>query len=226
MNKKAPLLRLFSYKMTHDTGFAPNPFHGVLTLATCKPGIRRTKKKDDWVAGFSSKALSNHANRLKVDISPDALIYLGKIKDVMPIADYYRDELYQCKIPSDEKLGSQISCMGDNIYEPSPSEPDVYKQVSNPNHKRDDDKRHDVSGKNVLIFSEFYYLGQKGKPIPDDIKISRPEGPTGYGYKTDDKNREVTKLIEWVQNNFKAERNGYPCLWEGSQDDKKCGGCG
>nr|WP_269667332.1 hypothetical protein [Polaromonas naphthalenivorans] len=28
--------------MTHDSGFAPNPFHGTLTLATCKPGIRRT----------------------------------------------------------------------------------------------------------------------------------------------------------------------------------------
>ncbi|WP_198140678.1 Nmad2 family putative nucleotide modification protein [Polaromonas naphthalenivorans] len=30
------------YLMTHDSGFAPNPFHGTLTLATCKPGIRRT----------------------------------------------------------------------------------------------------------------------------------------------------------------------------------------
>ena len=29
-------MRLFAYKMTHDTGFAPNPFWGYLTLATCK----------------------------------------------------------------------------------------------------------------------------------------------------------------------------------------------
>ena len=42
------------YKMTHDTGFAPNPFHGVLTLATCKPKIRACRKADDWVAGFAT----------------------------------------------------------------------------------------------------------------------------------------------------------------------------
>ena len=30
--------------MTHDTGFAPNPFFDVLTLATCKPGIRRVSR--------------------------------------------------------------------------------------------------------------------------------------------------------------------------------------
>jgi hypothetical protein len=37
-------VRLFTYKMTHDSGFAPNPFYDILTLATCKPGIRKTKK--------------------------------------------------------------------------------------------------------------------------------------------------------------------------------------
>ena len=30
-------VRLFSYKMTNDSGFAPNPFGLTLTLATCKP---------------------------------------------------------------------------------------------------------------------------------------------------------------------------------------------
>ena len=27
-------MRLFAYKMTHDTGFAPNPFWGYLTLVS------------------------------------------------------------------------------------------------------------------------------------------------------------------------------------------------
>lgn len=38
-------MRLFAYKMTHDTGFAPNPFWGYLTLATCKPKIREKKRR-------------------------------------------------------------------------------------------------------------------------------------------------------------------------------------
>lgn len=43
--------------MTDDTGFAPNPFFGILTLATCKPGIRLTKKVGDYIAGFTSERL-------------------------------------------------------------------------------------------------------------------------------------------------------------------------
>jgi hypothetical protein len=37
--------RLFTYVITHDGGFAPNPFHGVLTLNCCKPDIRRTAQE-------------------------------------------------------------------------------------------------------------------------------------------------------------------------------------
>ena len=29
-------MNCFRYKMDHDYGFAPNPFHGFLSLATCK----------------------------------------------------------------------------------------------------------------------------------------------------------------------------------------------
>lgn len=33
-------IRLFSYKISYDTGFAPNPFHNVLSLATCKVSVK------------------------------------------------------------------------------------------------------------------------------------------------------------------------------------------
>ena len=32
---------LFSYVVATDSGFAPNPFFGLCTLACCKPAIRR-----------------------------------------------------------------------------------------------------------------------------------------------------------------------------------------
>lgn len=50
-------LRLFSYKLTNDSGFAPNPFAGVMTLAACKPKIRLCKMPGDWIAGFTSGQL-------------------------------------------------------------------------------------------------------------------------------------------------------------------------
>lgn len=34
-------MTLYSYVVAHDFGFAPNPFDGLCTLATCKPDIRK-----------------------------------------------------------------------------------------------------------------------------------------------------------------------------------------
>ena len=48
-------MRLYSYIVTHDSGFSPNPFHGVLTLACCKPMIRRTARPGDLVVGLSTR---------------------------------------------------------------------------------------------------------------------------------------------------------------------------
>ncbi len=47
-------LRLFSYIVARDYGFAPNPFYGFCTLATCKPRIRATANVGDWVIGTGS----------------------------------------------------------------------------------------------------------------------------------------------------------------------------
>ena len=40
-------MRLHSYVVARDYGFAPNPFLGVCTLATCKP-----KSAPPWELGF------------------------------------------------------------------------------------------------------------------------------------------------------------------------------
>mgnify|MGYP000925642744 CR=1 FL=1 len=50
-------MKVISYVVAYDYGFAPNPFHGFLTLATCKPQIRRSKntKVGDILLGKKSK---------------------------------------------------------------------------------------------------------------------------------------------------------------------------
>jgi hypothetical protein len=58
----ANALRVFSYIVARDFGFAPNPFFGWCTLATCKLEIRRTAQIGDWVLGTGS-AGSGHAGR-------------------------------------------------------------------------------------------------------------------------------------------------------------------
>jgi Nucleotide modification associated domain 2 len=50
-------IRYYVYKMTTDNGGAPCIVDGVLTLAICKPGIRSTAEKGDWLFGFGGQDL-------------------------------------------------------------------------------------------------------------------------------------------------------------------------
>ena len=54
-------MNCFRYKLEHDYGFAPNPFHGTLSLATCKGQIRKNKHLQigDWIIGLGSVAMGD-----------------------------------------------------------------------------------------------------------------------------------------------------------------------
>jgi hypothetical protein len=41
-------MQVYSYVIDHDPGFAPNPFHGICTLAGCKPKIRQYTEVGDY----------------------------------------------------------------------------------------------------------------------------------------------------------------------------------
>jgi hypothetical protein len=40
---------LFSYVVPSDSGFAPNPYGGLCTLACCEPKIRQYANVSDWI---------------------------------------------------------------------------------------------------------------------------------------------------------------------------------
>lgn len=154
-------VRLFSYKLTHDTGFAPNPFWGVLTLATCKPGIRRAKRCGDWIAGFTSRMLNDD------EVGKERLIFLMQITDTIDQYEYFYHPAFRAKIP-DCARPEFVYHAGDNIYRPltdHPQGPSDFEQVRNPNHWncRDncEDESHkieDLSGKRVLVSSKFHWF--------------------------------------------------------------------
>ena len=97
-------LRLFSYVVTRDFGFAPNPFYGVCTLATCKPIIRRVAEIGDWVVGTGSK----RNDRQKF------LVFVMRVSDVISYNEYWMAPQYNCKKPF--LNGSFQQAYGDNIY--------------------------------------------------------------------------------------------------------------
>ena len=92
----------FSYIITRDFGFAPNPFHGVLTLATCKPKIRKAAQVGDYLIGNSNKANGNK------------LIYMAKVDEITTFDQYWVDPRFQCKKAT--MNGSFKTLYGDNIY--------------------------------------------------------------------------------------------------------------
>lgn len=51
------LPRLYSYILSHDEGFSPNPFRGVLTLACCKSAIRRAAAVGDVIVGLTPRVV-------------------------------------------------------------------------------------------------------------------------------------------------------------------------
>jgi Nucleotide modification associated domain 2 len=180
---------LYSYKMLHDTGFAPNPFHGILTLANCKPQMRKLKKAGDYIAGFTSKGLC------KDEVGHERLIFLMKITEKMTYAEYYNDPKFQCKIPSKETL---ISKTGDNIYKPVEGETDKFEIIENKNHTIEN-MEHDLSGGFVLASTEFYYFGKSAIDI-SHLNIKIPTVQTGHGVITED----VEPLLSFLK------EKGYP----------------
>ncbi len=47
------MARFYRYVLAHDNGTAPCPQNGLLTLATCKPAIRKTASAGDLIAAFA-----------------------------------------------------------------------------------------------------------------------------------------------------------------------------
>ena len=75
------MVTLFSYRITHDTGAAPNPFWGVCTLVICKPRIRLAAQVGDWIVGTGS------ANSPIRDIS-DSVVYAMRVSQKMTMREY------------------------------------------------------------------------------------------------------------------------------------------
>jgi hypothetical protein len=181
---------LYSYKMTDDTGFAPNPFFGFLTLATCKPLIRKKKRVGDYIAGFTSKELCGDPP------GHERLVYIMKVTDKISFDEYWAGERFAVKKPSRQSLEAT---RGDNIYEPiipgGPFSTSNYKQIPNFFH---DEKRipHDVSGQFVLVSEDFYYFGAGAIPI-EQFRIVIPRTQTPHGVKTSDE-REIEKLMAYL----------------------------
>lgn len=152
------MAKAFSYIVARDYGFAPNPFYGVLTLATCKPIIRKTAGVGDFIIGCSNKSMGNK------------LIYMAKVSEILTFDNYWNDPRYSKKKPV--MNGSLKTLYGDNIYHHD-SEGNWMQEDSH--HTNNDGtinlynlERDTGSTDKVLICNEFVYLGKSMISVPDE----------------------------------------------------------
>lgn len=174
-----------SYIITRDYGFAPNPFDGVCTLATCKPEIRRLSQIGDWVIATGS---AGH------DAS-GRLVCLMEVNEILTYTSYWDDPRFQSKKPI--MNGSQKQLYGDNIYHQQETQwIHVNSHHSNADgsvntHNRD----RDTKCLNVLISNNFYYFGQHPVFVPR--QIANQVTHTGVGHRNVEE-RPLRELIDFI----------------------------
>jgi len=142
--------RLFTYKVAHDGGSAPNPFFDFCTLAICKPAIRRVAKKGDVIVG-----LDCGKEELRI-------IYCMEVASSVPWEEYIRlceagefGKEYNLK----GKVPRNKYDQGDCIWKDANNYFDSLDSWSE--HSEVGDFNRDVeNGKNVLIGEKFWYFGK------------------------------------------------------------------
>ncbi len=186
---------LYCYIMTHDTGFAPNPEHGFLTLATCMSPIRRCAKEETWISGWAGvKVFATQDKKEFYTDKSQRLIYLAKITKRINFGQYWLGKEYQ-------KKKTENSICGDNIYEPDGSLPSGYKQHDNKGGHGDKEIANDLKGENVLICDEFYYFGiQNALDVMSELKEDSFVVPRRKKFSMTD--RVPNRIIEIVKSHL------------------------
>ncbi|WP_454766111.1 Nmad2 family putative nucleotide modification protein [Cupriavidus campinensis] len=187
--------RIHSYVVRYDSGFAPNPFYGYCTLATCKPDIRRSAEVGDWVVGSGS---NNRTVRLG-----GHLVYAMRVTEVMTFDAYAIDRRFVAKKPF--RYGSRKQSCGDNIY--FRAGPDgVWQQRDSFHSLADGSRNHrhvtrDTRVNRVLIGADFVYFGGRGPKFPPELQDmhGRPLCKTGIGRSCFDDPQLLERLDRWVR---------------------------
>lgn len=181
--------KVYLYVVDRDFGFAPNPFHGFCTLATCKPRIRNTAEVGDWVFGLGG-------GRLK---ATGRCIFAMKITSKITFNEYWLNPSYKDKKPI--RNGSRVMMVGDNIYFQDPNS-NTWQQAHSHHSKPDgslneDNLKKDIGSKFVLISNNFYYFGNSAPVIPEGIlqKLRYYNKVDHRVYRLD----EALDLIKWLK---------------------------
>ena len=196
--------RLYSYVVAWDFGFAPNPFYGYCTLATCKPKIRKGASVGDWVVGTGSKAKKRGGR----------LVYAMRVGEILSLNDYWNDPRFRDKRPN--RHGGKRKAFGDNIYR--------WDEVKSQWHQSDsfhscddgslnsDNLCRDTSVDRMLVSDDFVYFGGSGPLVPESL---RECVHVSQGHKCNFPPPLVDEFVKWIMYLQETETGycGTPTDW-------------
>jgi hypothetical protein len=185
------------YVVDRDFGFAPNPFHGYCTLATCKPGIRARAQVGDWVVGMGGA-------RLK---ATGRVIFAMKITNAISFDAYWSDSLHRDKKPV--RNGSQKMMVGDNIYHFN-AQSQAWVQTDS-HHSNPDGTANlhnvatDTSADRVLLSDHFFYFGRGAPAVPGPV-LEALRFRNGRNYRVYDE-ADSKEFLDWLRQEFGTSLN-------------------
>lgn len=201
--------RLYVYIVRYDIGFAPNPFYGFCTLATCKPGIRKGAEVGDWIAGISSKQEGQDG----------LLVYAMRVDEFLTFDEYWDDSRFRYKKPYPS--GSIKQRYGDNIYH---HDLDVDSWIQEDSrHSLDDGSPNidhinkDTQPPRVLISNYYIYYGNKAIAIPSHFRDWQGTDICGCGrnYRYNYPEELSASFTDWLDTQVQEHGGivGEPLLW-------------
>lgn len=179
-------MRYFSYIVARDFGFAPNPFFGLCTLATCKGPIRKAARVNDWILGTAGSELPTKGR----------LVYAMQVCKKVSFNDYFSDDSYAKKKPV--LNGSLKQTYGDNIYHQLLSGEWVQADShhSNPDGSTNlHNLKRDTKSDSVLISDRFYYFGVKAPELPHPLADGLHSG-IGFSYVAENIGAQIVNYLE------------------------------
>jgi hypothetical protein len=190
MNNPKPTPDIFIYKLVADNGGAPCVSGNALSLAICKPKIRKVADKGSIIFGFGGKRYG------------EKLIYIAVVTDKRGV-DYYKET----------RFAERPDC----IYEISSGA--AHRKKSAKFHKDTDERPKDIGAQfknaHVLLSDDFRYFGKNGtadyKKRFERVKTLIEGLKQGHRrHLDDDLRRELMSLKNQIWRSFARKKLGPP----------------